>query len=100
MGKRLVVVLVLLAAGGLVGFFALTFAVQNEPSLPVGLIAVFSPGLKIAEILTPVKRESLGSTFGGFLRVAIVVNAAFYFAIFAFVTALAGRLVGGKQPKI
>jgi hypothetical protein len=53
------------------------------------LLAIFSPGLKVAEMLIPAKHESLGSTFGGFLRVAIGVNAVLYFSIFA----LAGYLV-------
>ena len=38
---------------------------------------------KIAELLAPAKHESLASTFGGFLRVALGVNMAFYFAILA-----------------
>jgi hypothetical protein len=49
----------------------------------------FFTGLKIAEMFTPARHESLGSTFGGFLRVAIGVNALLYFSIFA----LAGYLV-------
>jgi hypothetical protein len=93
MGKRIVIVLVLLAAGGVVGFFALTVAVQNEPNLAVAIVALFSPGLKVAEMLVPVKREALGSTFGGFLRVAIAVNSVFYFGIFAFVAVLVGRFM-------
>ena len=93
MGKGIVIALVLLAAGGVVGFFALTVAVQNEPNLPVAVITLFSPGLKVAEMLVPVKGEALGSTFGGFLRVAIAVNGAFYFAIFAFVVVLVDRFI-------
>ena len=69
--------------GATLGFLALAFAVQNEPALPVPVLAVFSPGLKIAEMFTPARHESLGSTFGGFLRVAIGVNALLYFSIFA-----------------
>jgi hypothetical protein len=95
-GKRIAIGLLLAAAGGLAGFFALTIAVQNEPNLPVPLIAILSPGLKIAEILIPIRRESLGTlgpTFGGFLRVAIGVNAAFYSAIFAFFAAFVARLL-------
>jgi hypothetical protein len=75
--------------GATLSFLALAFAVQNEPALPVPVLAVFSPGLKIAEMFTPARHESLGSTFGGFLRVAIGVNALLYFSIFA----LAGYLV-------
>jgi hypothetical protein len=77
--------------GALLGFFALAFAIQNEPTLSTPALAILSPGLKVAELLTPAKRESLGSTFGGFLRVAIGVNTAFYFAIFALVAYLLDR---------
>jgi hypothetical protein len=88
---RRVILCVILPAifGATLGFLALAFAVQNEPALPVPVLAVFSPGLKIAEMFTPARHESLGSTFGGFLRVAIGVNALLYFSIFA----LAGYLV-------
>ena len=77
--------------GATLGFLALAFAVQNEPVLPVPVLAIFSPGLKIAEMLTPARHESLGSTFGGFLRVAIGVNALLYFSIFAFAGYLIDR---------
>ena len=88
--RRLLLRLILPAIlGSVVGFIALAFAVENEPTLPVPLLSIFSPGLKVAEIVTPAKHESLGSTFGGFLRVAIGINAALYFSIFA----LAGYLV-------
>jgi hypothetical protein len=94
--RRLLLRLVLPAIlGSLLGFFALAFAVQDEPSIPVSVLAIFSPGLKIAEILVPAKRESLGSTFGGFLRVAIGVNAMLYFSIFAF----AGYLVDRRRGR-
>jgi hypothetical protein len=85
------------AIGGAVGIFALAFAMQNEPNLSAVVVATFSPGLKVAELLTPVKRESLGSTFGDFLRVAIAINGAFYFVIFAFLAAVAGRLAQRKD---
>jgi len=81
--------------GSLLGFLALALAVQDEPTLPTPLLAIFSPGLKIAEMVTPVKHESLGSTFGGFLRVAIGVNASLYFAIFA----VAGYLVDRRLSR-
>ena len=72
--RRLLVRLILPAIlGSVVGFLALAFAVQDEPTLPVPVLSIFSPGLKIAEMVTPAKHESLGSTFGGFLRVAIGV---------------------------
>lgn len=69
------------AVGAVLGFFALALAVQDEPSIPAPLLSLFSPGLKIAELLTPAKHQSLASTFGGFLRVALGVNMLFYFAI-------------------
>jgi hypothetical protein len=90
--RRLLVRLILPAIlGSVVGFIALAFAVQDEPTLPVPVLSIFSPGLKIAEMVTPAKHESLGSTFGGFLRVAIGVNAALYFSIFAFAGYLVDR---------
>ena len=94
MWKRVLFVFVLPAAiGGAVGIFALAFAMQNEPNLSAVVVATFSPGLKVAELLTPVKRESLGSTFGDFLRVAIAINGAFYFVL----AAVAGRLAQRKN---
>jgi hypothetical protein len=96
--KRVLFVVVLPAATGLaVGIFALAFAMQNEPNLSAVAVATFSPGLKMAELLTPVKHESLGSTFGDFLRVAIAINGAFYFVIFAFLAVVGGRLAQGKN---
>jgi hypothetical protein len=77
--------------GAALGFFALAFAVQDEPSIPAPLLSLFSPGLKIAELLAPAKHESLASTFGGFLRVALGVNMAFYFAILALAAYLVDR---------
>jgi predicted Na+-dependent transporter len=94
---RRVILCVLLPAifGAALGFLALAFAVQNEPALPVPVLAVVSPGLKIAEMFTPARHESLGSTFGGFLRVAIGVNALLYFSIFA----LAGYLIDRRLSR-
>jgi hypothetical protein len=90
--RRLILSVILPAMlGATLGFLALAFAVQNEPVLPVPVLAIFSPGLKIAEMLTPARHESLGSTFGGFLRVAIGVNALLYFSIFAFAGYLIDR---------
>src|SRR5882757_10778239 len=92
MPRRLLLRLILPAVlGSLLGFLALAFAIQDEPSIPVPLLAIFSPGLKLAEILTPAKHESLGSTFGGFLRVAIGVNAVLYSSIFVFAGYLLDR---------
>jgi hypothetical protein len=79
------------AIGAVVGFLALAFAIQNEPSLSPAVVVVVSPGLKVAEFLVPVKHESLGSTFGGFLRVAIAVNIIFYFIFFALAVTLLGQ---------
>jgi hypothetical protein len=69
--------------GFVVGFLALAYAVPNESNLPVALVSLFSPGLKIAELVIPVSHKSLAWTFGWFLRIAIGVNGIFYFAIFA-----------------
>jgi hypothetical protein len=81
--------------GSLVGFLALAFAVQDEPTLPAALLSIFSPGLKVAEMVVPAKHESLGSTFGGFLRIAIGVNAVLYSSLFA----LAGYLVDRRLSR-
>ena len=83
----------LLFAGlGLVaGFLALAVAVPLEPQLPVPLLVLLSPGLKIAEAIVPNTHGSLAWTFGWFLRIAIVGNAAFYDAIFALLVHLLTR---------
>lgn len=84
--------LVLLAALGLVvGFLALAYAVPNESALPVSLVAIFSPGLKIAELIMPASHKSLAWTFGWFLRFAIGVNGLLYFVIFALLAYLVDR---------
>jgi hypothetical protein len=87
--------LLLAGLGLLAGFFALAIAVAIEPQVPALLIALFSPGLKLAEFLTPETGKSFAWTFGWFLRIAIAGNAAFYFALFAFVAELADR----RRPK-
>jgi len=69
--------------GLVAGVVALAYAVPNESSLSTPLVSLISPGLKVAELTTPSRHESLATTFGWFLRIAIVVNAAFYFAVFA-----------------
>jgi hypothetical protein len=82
----------LLAGLSLVGgFLALAIAVPIEAQVPAALIALFSPGLKLAEFVTPETGKSFAWTFGWFLRIAISANAAFYYAIFAFVAHLADR---------
>lgn len=80
--------LVPVALGLLVGFLALAIAVPTESSLPTVLVTLFSPGLKIAELTVPTRHESLATTFGWFLRIAIVVNGLFYFVIFALLARL------------
>jgi hypothetical protein len=75
------------------GFVGLALAAENEPTIPVLLLMLFSPGLKLAELVTPEAHGSLGATFGWFLRVGIAANAAYYFAIFA----LLAYLLGGRR---
>jgi len=80
---------ILLAGLGLVaGFLALAIAVPIEPQVPAPLIALFSPGLKLAEFVTPETGKSFAWTFGWFLRITIAANAIFYFAIFALIAYL------------
>jgi hypothetical protein len=83
----------LLAGLGLVtGCLALAIAVPFEPQIPVPLIALFSPGLKLAEFVTPeTSGKSFAWTFSWFLRIAIAGNAAFYYALFALAAYLATR---------
>lgn len=92
MPKRIFFRLVLPAIAGLLaGFVALAIAVPSESTIPVPLVSLISPGLKVAEVVMPAAHESLAWTFGWFLRIAIGVNAAFYFAIFAFLAYLVDR---------
>ena len=92
MPKRIFFRLVLPAIAGLLaGFIALAFAAPSESTIPVPLVSLISPGLKVAEVVMPAAHESLAWTFGWFLRIAIGVNAAFYFAIFAFLAFLVDR---------
>jgi len=77
--------------GLLVGFFALAVAVPLEPQIPAPLLVLLSPGLKIAELIMPDTHGSLAWTFGWFLRIAILGNAAFYYAIFALLAHLLMR---------
>jgi len=78
-------------AGLLVGFLVLAWAVTSESTLPVSLVILFSPGLKVAELVMPAAHASLAWTFGWFLRIAIGVNAVFYFAIFSLLGYLIDR---------
>jgi hypothetical protein len=75
----------------LTGFLALAIAVPLESEVSPLLIALFSPGLKLAEMVTPETGKSFAWTFGWFLRVAIAANAAFYYALFALVAYVATR---------
>jgi hypothetical protein len=83
--------IVLGVLGLMAGFLALAIAVPFEPQVPAALIALFSPGLKLAELLMPETHKSLAWTFGWFLRIAIVTNAVFYYAIFAVVARMLTR---------
>lgn len=74
------------------GFILLALAAQNEPNIPAVLLVLFSPGLKLAEFVAPQTHQSLGATFSWFLRIAIGVNAAYYFVIFVLLASvLKGR---------
>jgi hypothetical protein len=73
------------------GFLALAIAVPLEPQVLPPVIALFSPGLKLAELVTPETGKSFAWTFGWFLRIAILANAAFYFAIFSLIAYVLGR---------
>lgn len=87
----------LLAGLGLVaGCIALAVAVTFEPQISATLIALFSPGLKLAEFFAPeTGGKSFAWTFSWFLRIAILANAAFYYALFALVAYLTTR----QRPK-
>jgi len=80
--------LLLAGLGLLAGFLALAVAFPLEPQVPAPLLALLSPGLKIAELIMPDTHGSLAWTFGWFLRIAILGNAAFYYAIFALLAQL------------
>jgi hypothetical protein len=73
------------------GFVGLALAAENEPTIPMPVLMLFSPGLKIAELVTPERRQALGVTFGWFLRVGITTNAAYYFVLFLLLAYLLRR---------
>ena len=79
------------------GFVGLALAAENEPAIPAPVLMLFSPGLKLAEMITPEAHGSLGSTFGGFLRGGIAANAAYYFAIFFLLAYLITRRRSAAQ---
>lgn len=84
------------AGVGLVaGFLALAVAVPLEPQIPAPLLALLSPGLKIAELIMPDTHGSLAWTFGWFLRIAILGNGVFYYGIFA----LLAHLLMGRSAE-
>jgi hypothetical protein len=87
----------LLAGLGLVaGCLALAVAVPFEPQIPAALVALFSPGLKLAEFVTPeYSGKSFAWTFSWFLRIAIVGNTAFYYALFAMLARITTRRPAG-----
>ena len=89
--RKLFRFLLLSALAVVVGFLALAIAVPIEPQVPAPLIALFSPGLKLAEFVTPESGKSFAWTFGWFLRIAIAANTSFYFALFAVMVYLADR---------
>src|SRR5579864_119004 len=75
MAQRTILRFVLPVVLGLVvGFLALALAIANEPTTPVGILTLYSPGLKVAEMILPQEHGSLAWTFGWFLRIAIGVN--------------------------
>ena len=97
MPQHLILRWILLAiAALLVGFLALAWAVTSEASLPIALVVLFSPGLKVAELVMPSAHESLAWTFGWFLRIAIGVNTLYYFVIFTLLT----HFATGRSPSI
>jgi hypothetical protein len=89
--RKLFRFLLLSALAVIAGFLALAIAVPIEPQVPAPLIALFSPGLKLAEFVTPETGKSFAWTFGWFLRIAIAANTSFYFALFAVMVYLADR---------
>jgi hypothetical protein len=90
--NKLVRFLLLAGLGLVAGCLALAIAVPFEPQIPAPLVALFSPGLKLAEFVTPeTNGKSFAWTFSWFLRIAIVANAAFYYALCALVAYVAAR---------
>ena len=80
-------------AGLALGIIALAYASASEPALPAGVLLLLSPGLRMAELLVPGRHESLGWTFGWFLRVAILTNALYYFVLVSCGAYFAKRLL-------
>lgn len=96
MPQHLLIRNVLFAGLGLfAGFLALAIAVPIEPQIPAPVVVLFSPGLKVAELIMPETRGSLAWTFGWFLRIAIAGNAVFYYALIV----LLARLMAPRPAK-
>jgi hypothetical protein len=93
--RKLLRFLVLAGLSLVAGFLALAIAVPIEPQVIPSVIALFSPGLKLAEFVTPESGKSFAWTFGWFLRIAIFTNALFYFAIFS----LFAYLIDRRRPR-
>ena len=89
--------LLLAGLGSIAGFIALAIAVAIEPQVPAAAIALFSPGLNLAEYVTPETGKSFAWTFGWFLRIALATNATYYCALFALLAHLAGRRANGNS---
>jgi hypothetical protein len=82
--------LILLGLLGLVvGLIALAIAVPMEPQIAPAIVALFSPGLKLAEFVTPETGKSIAWTFSWFFRIAIAANTVFYFSILSLLAWLA-----------
>ena len=86
-------------AGCFAGFAALAVAAANESVLPAAFVVLFSPGLRLAEILVHGHHESLAWTFGWFLRIAIAGNAFFYFVLFTIVTFASGWFFRKRETR-
>src|SRR5215472_10212719 len=84
--------------GLVVGFIALAIAISVEPQLLPWVIVLFSPGLRLAELVMPETHRSMAWTFGWFLRIAIAGNGVFYYGIFALL-AFAFRRQAAKESR-
>jgi len=83
MPQRKLLRFILLAGLGLVAGFSLWRLPCSSSRKFRAADRLFSPGLKLAEFVTPETGKSFAWTFGWFLRIAIAANAAFYYALFA-----------------
>jgi len=83
--------LLFVGIGLVAGFLALAVAVPLEPQIPMPLLVLLSPGLRVAELIIPDTHGSLAWTFGWFLRIAILGNAIFYYGVLALLAHLLRR---------